>query len=177
MRPDIVLTHEFVEFVPDELKERTLYGSIPYKTVVHLCCCGCGREVVTPLSPTDWQLTFDGETVSLHPSIGLPDLPLLSPQVIEEQQNHAGRPVENLNRPTGPPIGESSRDIVIHAALALNSRQDENQPAFEAVRARQALPRTLRPDDVAAAVTFLASDGAAVLTGQVLCTDGGLVMR
>ncbi len=49
--------------------------------------------------------------------------------------------------------------------------------AFDAVRERQALPRTLRPDDVAAAVTFLASDGAAALTGQVLCTDGGLVMR
>ena len=49
--------------------------------------------------------------------------------------------------------------------------------AFEAVRSRQALPRTLRPDDVAAAVAFLASDGAAALTGQVLCADGGLVMR
>jgi len=49
--------------------------------------------------------------------------------------------------------------------------------AFDAVRARQALPRALRPDDVAATVTFLASDGAAALTGQVLCTDGGLVMR
>jgi 3-oxoacyl-[acyl-carrier protein] reductase len=49
--------------------------------------------------------------------------------------------------------------------------------AFEAVRARQALPRALRPDDVAATVAFLASDGAAALTGQVLCTDGGLVMR
>ena len=49
--------------------------------------------------------------------------------------------------------------------------------AFDAVRARQALPRALRPDDVAATVAFLASDGAAALTGQVLCTDGGLVMR
>ena len=49
--------------------------------------------------------------------------------------------------------------------------------AFEALRSRQALPRTQRPDDVAAAVAFLASDGAAALTGQVLCTDGGLVMR
>jgi 3-oxoacyl-[acyl-carrier protein] reductase len=48
--------------------------------------------------------------------------------------------------------------------------------AFDAVRARQALPRALRPD-VAATVAFLASDGAAALTGQVLCTDGGLVMR
>jgi NAD(P)-dependent dehydrogenase (short-subunit alcohol dehydrogenase family) len=49
--------------------------------------------------------------------------------------------------------------------------------AFDAVRARQALPRGLRPDDVAATVAFLASDGAAALTGHVLCTDGGLVMR
>jgi NAD(P)-dependent dehydrogenase (short-subunit alcohol dehydrogenase family) len=31
--------------------------------------------------------------------------------------------------------------------------------------------------DVAATVGFLASDAAAALTGQVLCTDGGLVMR
>jgi len=30
---------------------------------------------------------------------------------------------------------------------------------------------------VAATVAFLASDGAAALTGQVLRTDGGLVMR
>lgn len=42
--------------------------------------------------------------------------------------------------------------------------------AFDAVRARQALARVLRPGDVAATVTFLASDSAAALTGQVLCT-------
>ena len=41
-----------------------------YSTAVHKCCCGCGQEVVTPLSPTDWKLIFDGETVSLSPSIG-----------------------------------------------------------------------------------------------------------
>jgi hypothetical protein len=78
MKPDIVLTHEFVEFVPEELKERALYVSIRYKTVVHLCCCGCGREVVTPLSPTDWRLTFDGASISLHPSIGSWSLPCRS---------------------------------------------------------------------------------------------------
>ena len=70
MKPEIALTYEFVEFIPDELKERTLYISITYCTVVHKCCCGCGREVVTPLSPTGWELTFDGKTVSLYPSIG-----------------------------------------------------------------------------------------------------------
>lgn len=64
------LTHRFVEYIPDDLEPGTLYISIPYATVAHSCCCGCGSEVVTPLAPTDWKLTFDGETVSLFPSIG-----------------------------------------------------------------------------------------------------------
>lgn len=64
------LTPEFVEFIPEELVDGVLYISIPYATVVHLCCCGCRGEVVTPLTPTDWSLTFDGESVSLDPSIG-----------------------------------------------------------------------------------------------------------
>ena len=78
MKPEIVLAYEFVEFIPDELKERTLYISITYCTAVHKCCCGCGREVVTPLSPTGWQLTFDGKTISLYPSIGSWSLPCQS---------------------------------------------------------------------------------------------------
>ncbi|WP_445151272.1 SDR family NAD(P)-dependent oxidoreductase [Baekduia sp. Peel2402] len=49
--------------------------------------------------------------------------------------------------------------------------------AFEGVRHRQALPRTLVPDDVAATVAFLATDGAAALTGQTLVPDGGLMPR
>lgn len=64
------LTHRFVEFIPDVLEEGTLYVSMEYATVSHKCCCGCGFEVVTPLSPTDWKLSFDGEAISLHPSIG-----------------------------------------------------------------------------------------------------------
>ena len=76
MKPELV--HEFVEFIPDDLKERTLYISITYCTAVHKCCCGCGREVVTPISPTAWRLIFDGTTVSLHPSIGSWNLPCQS---------------------------------------------------------------------------------------------------
>lgn len=64
------LVHEFVECIPEELKEGIIYISIKYATAAHKCCCGCGREVVTPLSPTDWKLTFDGESISLDPSIG-----------------------------------------------------------------------------------------------------------
>jgi hypothetical protein len=70
MKRETSLTHEFVEFIPDELKDGTIYVSLPYATVAHKCCCGCGNEVITPLSPTDWKLIFDGESISLHPSIG-----------------------------------------------------------------------------------------------------------
>ena len=64
------LQHEFVEYVPDTLDAGVIYVTVHYATAVHLCCCGCGLEVVTPLSPTDWKLIFDGETISLKPSIG-----------------------------------------------------------------------------------------------------------
>ena len=65
-----VLKHEFVEHIPATLRDGTIYVSITFATAVHKCCCGCGNEIVTPITPTDWQLIFDGESISLHPSIG-----------------------------------------------------------------------------------------------------------
>jgi hypothetical protein len=70
MMPDIVLKHEFVEFIPEELEQGTVYISMRFATASHLCICGCGNKVVTPIRPTDWTLIFDGKTVSLEPSIG-----------------------------------------------------------------------------------------------------------
>lgn len=64
------LQHSFVEFIPREIEEGILYISIEYCTTAHLCVCGCGNKVVTPLAPTSWRLTFDGKSVSLYPSIG-----------------------------------------------------------------------------------------------------------
>ena len=64
------IQHKFVAFIPDELEDGVLYITIKYRTAVHKCVCGCGSKVVTPISPTDWKLTFDGKTVSLYPSIG-----------------------------------------------------------------------------------------------------------
>jgi hypothetical protein len=70
MKPPKTLTHEFVELIPDMIEEGKIYLSIEYATAVHKCACGCGKEVVTPLSPTDWKLIFDGKALSLDPSIG-----------------------------------------------------------------------------------------------------------
>jgi hypothetical protein len=64
------VSHEFVEYVPRELKDGVVYVSIPFATVIHKCCCGCGQQVVTPLAPSQWTLSFDGKSISLYPSIG-----------------------------------------------------------------------------------------------------------
>ena len=66
----MTMLHKFVEFIPASLEEGMVYVSIEYATASHLCCCGCGEKVVTPITPTDWKLIFNGDTVSLHPSIG-----------------------------------------------------------------------------------------------------------
>ncbi len=70
MKHSLTLIHKFVDHIPEDIKDGEIYISILFKTAVHKCCCGCGKEVVTPLSPTGWELTFNGETTSLYPSIG-----------------------------------------------------------------------------------------------------------
>src|ERR1700733_3136448 len=80
------LTPEFIELAPSELKEGILYISMVYGSVIHKCCCGCGEKVVTPLGPTDWKLTFDGEAISLYPSIGNWSLPCQSHYWIENNK-------------------------------------------------------------------------------------------
>lgn len=64
------LQPEFVELIPPQLEEGVLYVSMDYGTAIHLCACGCEEKVITPLTPTDWRLIFDGQTVTLWPSIG-----------------------------------------------------------------------------------------------------------
>lgn len=73
---------EFVEFIPPELVEGKLYVSMTYATTVHLCACGCRTKVVLPLSPAEWQMFFDGDTVSLTPSVGNWEFPCRSHYVI-----------------------------------------------------------------------------------------------
>lgn len=76
------LKHRFVEHFPDHLEPGVLYISLEFGSVAHSCCCGCGEEVVTPLTPTDWNITYDGETITLHPSVGNWTLPCRSHYVI-----------------------------------------------------------------------------------------------
>lgn len=64
------MLHKFVDFIPEQINEGVIYISIEFATATHKCVCGCGNLVVTPLTPTDWELRFDGESISIYPSIG-----------------------------------------------------------------------------------------------------------
>lgn len=80
------LEHQFVRSVPEKLKPGVLYVSMEFGSIVHSCCCGCGEEVVTPLTPTDWKMMYDGETVSLWPSVGSWTLKCKSHYIIERSR-------------------------------------------------------------------------------------------
>ena len=68
----------FIEHFPDQLEPGVLYVSMKYAICAHSCACGCGHKVITPLSPTKWKLIYDGETVTLYPSIGNYGIPCQS---------------------------------------------------------------------------------------------------
>lgn len=82
-RVDRIVT-EHVEFVPESLKLGILYVSRRFSTASHLCCCGCGFEVVTPLNPARWRLTERAGASSLHPSVGNHSFPCRSHYWIED---------------------------------------------------------------------------------------------
>ena len=83
------LEHRFLPTFPDRLEPGILYVSMEFGTASHSCCCGCGEEVVTPFTPSGWKMTYDGETVSVWPSVGSWTLRCRSHYVIDR-----GRVVE-----------------------------------------------------------------------------------
>lgn len=112
------LRPEFVEFIPDRLEPGVLYVSRRYATASHLCCCGCEREVVTPLNPAKWRITEREGKVSLAPSVGnwsfpcrshywisanrVQWAPAMPPEVIQAVQARDRRDAElNVPKPQG----------------------------------------------------------------------------
>lgn len=76
----------FVDTIPETVEEGRLYISQRFKTALHRCCCGCGREVVTPLNPAKWKLTMDTGRATLFPSIGNWSFPCQSHYWIERNR-------------------------------------------------------------------------------------------
>lgn len=69
---------QLVRFMPMDLLPGILYVSEEYKVAGHLCPCGCGNKVITPLGPTEWSFTLEDDEPTLDPSIGSWQLPCRS---------------------------------------------------------------------------------------------------
>ena len=59
-----------VQYMPKDLDPGVLYVSEEFGAAAHLCACGCGAKIRTPLGPTEWSVEeTDGEP-TLSPSVG-----------------------------------------------------------------------------------------------------------
>jgi len=125
----VTLAPCFVEDVPEVLEPGVLYVSLEHGSMMHLCACGCGSEVALPLSPLDWRFTFDGETISLWPSVGSWSLPCRSHYIVDhgcirwagdwtDQQIEAGRQLDRRRRDArrGAPPTPSAPILAMEAA-------------------------------------------------------------
>ena len=61
---------EHVHFIPTELKAGVLYVSQEFGAAAHLCACGCGSKVRTPLGPASWSIEETRKGPTLDPSVG-----------------------------------------------------------------------------------------------------------
>lgn len=59
-----------VKYLPTQLDSNILYISEEYGVAGHLCACGCGNKVITPLGPTEWTFFESDGKATLEPSIG-----------------------------------------------------------------------------------------------------------
>lgn len=59
-----------VHYMPAVLEPGVLYVSEEFDIAMHLCACGCGTIVRTPLGPTEWSFEETAKGPTMHPSIG-----------------------------------------------------------------------------------------------------------
>ena len=75
-----------VQYIPKTLEPGVLYVSEEFDAAVHLCACGCGLKVSTPLAPTEWSFQDSPNGPSLAPSIGNWQFPCRSHYWIRDGQ-------------------------------------------------------------------------------------------
>src|SRR5688572_27803500 len=73
-----------VQYLPKELEAGVLYVSKEFGVAGHLCPCGCGNKIITPLGSNEWSFTEYKGKPTLYPSLGNWQLPCKSHYWITE---------------------------------------------------------------------------------------------
>lgn len=79
-----------VVYIPkvEDMENGIIYISTAFGTAIHLCCCGCGNQTVTPigLNKNGWGVMFNQHVVTLTPSIGNFQFPCKSHYFIQNNK-------------------------------------------------------------------------------------------
>jgi 3-oxoacyl-[acyl-carrier protein] reductase len=86
--------------------------------------------------------------------------------------------VIGLTRALAKEVGPSGITVNCVAPGVINTEMNGNldEDTMDALRQETPLERIGQPEDVAKSILYLASPGAAFVTGQVLPVDGGMVI-
>jgi hypothetical protein len=122
----------FVDGIPDRLEEGVLYVSLEHDAMMHLCACGCGEEVSTPLGPTDWRLTWDGASISLAPSVGSGGLACRSHYLIDRNAVRWLAPMTDWSIADEQDRTRAAKDRYWGPATPVNDASDATPPAASA---------------------------------------------
>lgn len=67
-----------VDLMPDVFEPGIVYFSAEFEIAIHLCACGCGAKISTPIGAAEWSIHETTTGPTLYPSIGNWQLPCRS---------------------------------------------------------------------------------------------------
>ena len=92
------------------------------------------------------------------------------------EDGHVAAIGERLEAPARVKIIDAAGLVVAPGFIETDMTEGLGTEIADEVASRAALGRLGRPEEIAAAVGYLASDDAAYVTGQTLVVDGGLAL-
>ena len=150
--------------------------------------------LLATMDPADWKAVIDTNLTSVYAFCQAAMRPMMSQRYgrivnmssVSAEFGNAGQTnyaaskggIQGLTRCLAAEVGK--RNITVNAVapgfIETDMTEDVRGKAGDIIKKKISLKRYGTSDDIAHATTFLASDDASYITGQVLAVDGGLTL-